>query len=98
VAHRVVNQLDGGKNRADLHHEHHGFFALLVGSVSRRVAYGTEQQLSVRQRFRFECEMPFHDFRKLSQANISKCSRIGPRVKAGKNVRAPTIAIVDTNT
>src|SRR5215469_6095460 len=30
-------------------------------------------------------------------ACISKCSRIGPRLRAGKNVRAPTIKIVETN-
>src|ERR1700722_9806889 len=28
--------------------------------------------------------------------SISRCSRIGPRLKAGKNVRAPTIKIVET--
>src|SRR5229473_1793165 len=29
--------------------------------------------------------------------SISRCSRIGPRLSAGKNVRAPTIRIVETS-
>src|SRR5258708_28868141 len=30
-------------------------------------------------------------------AFISRCSRIGPRLRAGKNVRAPTIRMVEAN-
>src|SRR5258706_3350986 len=30
-------------------------------------------------------------------AFISRCSRIGPRLRAGKNVRAPTIRMVETS-
>src|SRR5260370_10076928 len=55
------------------------------------------QEFLVRERLGFGLCRRLHAFQKAFPESMRKCSRIGPRLKAGKNVSAPTIAMVETS-
>src|SRR5258708_32927130 len=61
------------------------------------IQHRADQEFLVRERLGFRLCRWLHAFQKAFPESMSKCSRIGPRLKAGKNVSAPTIAMVETS-
>src|SRR5438105_5954218 len=80
---------------AHLHHEHdrvphHGAGIQLNDRIPERATHYA--QIPYRPFFFFA-----HKLQKVLPACSSRCSRMGPRLSAGKNVNAPTIRITETS-
>src|SRR3984893_15222109 len=99
MIHCVAHQLNGEQRRSDFHYEHHGIFHERSGvQFGERIPEGAGGNLRVPDRPAFLC-LGCHGFvlvpQKVLPAFISRCSRIGPRLRAGKKVNAPTIRITE---
>src|SRR5208283_6156407 len=83
---------------ADFNHEHYGIAHHVPRiELDERVDNRTTYDLPVPNRFLGT--LPCHCYapQKVLPAPISRCSRIGPRLSAGKNVSAPTMRITPIN-
>src|SRR5882762_950541 len=100
VIQRVSHQLNGEQRRANFHDEHHWVFHERARiQLYKGIPYRAARDFSVPDRLAFLC-LGCHIFnfpQKVLPAFISRCSRIGPRLRAGKKVRAPTIKMVETS-
>src|SRR5882762_3356905 len=98
VIQRVSHQLNGEQRRANFHDEHHRIFHERARiQFCERMPYRATRDFSVPDRLAFLC-LGCHVFnfpQKVLPAFISRCSRIGPRLRAGKKVSAPTIRITE---
>src|SRR6266478_696788 len=100
VVQGVSHQLNGEQRRANFHDEHHRVFHERARiQLYKGIPYRAASDFSVPDRLAFLC-LGCHIFnfpQKAFPACISRCSRIGPRLRAGKNVSAPTIKMVETS-
>src|SRR6267142_209405 len=98
VIQRVSHQLNGEQRRANFHDEHHWVFHERARiQLYKGIPYRAARDFSVPDRLAFLC-LGCHIInfpQKVLPAFISRCSRIGPRLRAGKNVSAPTIRITE---
>src|SRR5467141_3103429 len=98
VVQGVSHQLNGEQRRANFHDEHHWVFHERARiQLYEGIPYRAARDFSVPDRLAFLC-LGCHIFnfpQKVLPAFISRCSRIGPRLSAGKKVNAPTIRITE---
>src|ERR1039458_9857910 len=91
----IAEQQNGGEHTANFHDEHDRVTHHVTWiQLDKRIQDRAPHDLALPDRFRFRfischVEKP----QNVLPAAISRCSRIGPRLSAGKNVNAPTIRI-----
>src|SRR4029077_10228776 len=94
----IPDELDRRQHRAHFHHEHHWILDHDPRvELAERIDDSSRQNRGIREGLLPNLSDRVHGPQKTFPAFISKCSRIGPRLKAGKNVSAPTIRIVETS-
>src|ERR1700722_16372421 len=95
----IPDQLDCCQYRTYLNHKHHRVLHHRTGiQLTEGIRHGSRKNSRVDEGLIFDSRDWIHGHpQKTFPACISRCSRIGPRLRAGKNVRAPTIKMVETS-
>src|SRR5262249_49479114 len=89
---QVANEHDRRQQASDLDHEHHRVLGdMLRGELAKTIGGRLLQDDWIKQR---QCFRGSHQ--NTFPAEATKCSTIGPKLTAGKKVRAPTIRITET--